>query len=370
MGLPLATAPTRILSANRLTASLAALFAITAGAAPGATPDAAGSGSAEIVARRSVGFRVSIAASVLNGESLLVGDGRRHLVLLDAEGLEETRRMPIYHGSTKRSLAVTPDKRYVVVSSQSIDLNKLAPVKFFDVSSAIKGEPHAYAFAFAVSPDGRSALLYVFAPVDQRFAALVLFDLKSGKLLKTLDTENSQHIDNACFLDAKEVAIHQRDGQIVAIDVNNGKRRVLTRNAPRLIPSPAINAYMCASGDGDRLVVSGHPEFVVLDVDGEKEVSRTRVEIGNAVRVLGGQFFVFQGADVSEVPPLSPDGFYRPFFGCVRVSDGQVVAKVKRDGLYETLIPGGSASALYGIKYDTVSRLVFDWPEAVRRAGR
>ena len=117
---------------------------------------------------------------------------------------------------------------------------------------------------------------------------------------------------------------------------------------------------MAVLAKGRLLVVSGHPEFVVIETVTGKQVFRKTVEMGNALPVLGGRFLLYQAR--------LPQPMYPLFFFCVRVSDGNIVAKFGRDQGYETLMPGEQEDVIYAVSGDTLTRLRFDWGNIAQSA--
>ena len=107
--------------------------------------------------------------------------------------------------------------------------------------------------------------------------------------------------------------------------------------------------------EGRYLVVSGHDGFVVIETSQGKELFRRKVERGNAVPVQGGRCLLYQAPSQDFGRPLH--------FFCVRVSDGRVASKFSRQDSYETLMPGEDDGVVYAVKYGTLSRLLFRWPD-------
>jgi DNA-binding beta-propeller fold protein YncE len=320
-----------------------------------------------VIANRSLGFRVAFLAMAQNGKTLIVGDGRTiadagsRVLLLNHETLDEkaTTRIKADLPWSSHSVAVAPDQQHALVFNRYITLDTLATTNVLDLKNVV-AEGNVRPEPFAISPDGKSALVNVNSYIDSKLDSLAVFDLKSGKIKRTIDLSGEQPLCNACFLDDREIAFHAANGHVVAVGVDAKRRRVLSRNGPRMFSDVASNSYMAVSSDGQYLVVSSYGSFVVLDVSREKEVFRKTTERGNAVPILGGRFLVYQNVRRSRAP-LTPGGFYRPLFTCVRTADGKTMAEFEREGRYDAIIAGEDETISYGVNDKTVSRLRFQW---------
>ena len=316
---------------------------------------------AEVTAQRSFPFPIRLVTLAEKGETLLVGDGHiggrsseSRVLLLNPQDFSEKAKTSITEDLpwSSSTAVLGRDQRHVLVFNRVLELPTLKTVGVLDVKKAVtKGNvcPHP----LAVSSDGKSALVHVSSYLGSGLDALALFDLASGKLQRTVDVAEEQPVQNACFLADHILATHGWRGCVLAVDLANGKQRVLCDNGPRIINTPGINWHMAFLAKDRHLVVSGYEEFVVIETDTGKQVFRRTVERGNALPILGGRFLLYQARRRQQESPL--------LFFCVRVPDGQVVATFGRDESYETLMAGEQDDVIYAVRHDTLSRLRFRW---------
>ena len=287
-----------------------------------------------VIANRSLGFRVAFLAMAENGKTLIVGDGRTiadagsRVLLLNHETLDEkaTTRIKADLPWSSHSVAVAPDQQHALVFNRYITLDTLATTNVLDLKNVV-AEGNVRPEPFAISPDGKSALVNVNSYIDSKLDSLAVFDLKSGKIKRTIDLSGEQPLCNACFLDDREIAFHAANGHVVAVGVDAKRRRVLSRNGPRMFSYVASNSYMAVHPMVSTLWCQATVVLSCSTSPVKRRFSARRQNAGTRCRFWAGAL-VYQNVRRSRAP-LTPGGFYRPLFTCVRTADGKTMAGIR-----------------------------------------
>jgi hypothetical protein len=302
------------------------------------------------------------------GESLVMADSHR-LVFMNLKDLGEAETLPVKSEDgrdlsfywTVTSLVMSPDQQHVMVLDKYIDLEKKRVRTTIDAGAAIKkGKPHPT--PLAISADGRQALVWVHSYSSAQYAALGLFDLEGGKLVRALHP--GQEVSNARFLPDGRLILFFRHGRIVIESPDGTGAHVLTGNGPvravwgrNLAAVLADNGrYLVASGG----TVSRGRKVTVFDLVGGKVVFEDECS-GNAIVTSDGTYVIYQIMRPSnEWCGCGKHKLPENVLKFRELRSGSLVAEARTPRPYNIILLAPGADRLYGIDHETISRIAIE----------
>lgn len=205
------------------------------------------------------------------GKSIVIAD-LDQLAILDTDSLATTKVLQVKSKDDHdlscywdvEGFAALPDQRSVLVLDRCIVLETGQTKRSLEVKAAIsKGQP--FPTPLDVSSDGRRALVWVHSFHSEEFAALGLFDLDSGKLIRV--SHVGGHIVGARFLSDQRIVVLERNGRLAIESLDGRVLRVLSPGAGgaedgliggRILVAGGARHVLCSSWVNGRFLLVAH----------------------------------------------------------------------------------------------------------------